>query len=211
MFEAILFITILLLLAYGYINIEQLKELKSNTKQPDKKISRMLYTKLILSGILIISIITGVKISEEPTEWKQLYTNQNKIDLELEFYYANIKVGEPFGDAYNARHYLLTTDKAPIFPVNNIATLTAKKNEAVESKTVRVTPENTTVNGSVTRNAKITKLYYRENHKQIKLDLYFKEFTLIQNMTPDVKLIIEGEETDTSDENDIKNLFNISE
>ena len=96
MFEAILFITILLLLAYGYINIVQLKELKSNTKQPDKKISRMLYTKLILSGILIITIITGVKISEEPTEWKQHNTNQNKIDLELEFYYANIKVGGTF-------------------------------------------------------------------------------------------------------------------
>lgn len=32
MFEAILFITILLLLAYGYINIEQLKELKSKKK-----------------------------------------------------------------------------------------------------------------------------------------------------------------------------------
>ena len=30
-------------------------------------------------------------------------------------------------------------------------------------------------------------------------------------MTPDVKLIIDGELNDTSDENDIKNLFNISE
>lgn len=37
MFEAILIITILLLIAYGYMNIEQLKELKSNKKQPDKK------------------------------------------------------------------------------------------------------------------------------------------------------------------------------
>lgn len=191
-------------------------ENENNTSESDyksiiKKYKRTLYTKIFVTSMLILAFIFCVKLEQNSSQWKTLYENQKNIELKLSLSSTDIKVGEPFSDKYNARHYMLTTDRAPIFPVTDTAILIADKEDYSESKVVNVTPENTTINGNITKNAKITKLEYRKNYTKLQINLYLTKFDIYQYETAgDVKLTIDGDTEKSSPQQDIQELFDIS-